>query len=108
LASLPPALTSHTHPEPNRATPAALNASLNFSKSPNDALIASASLPVGPPPPFGPIVGQNCEWFQWPPPLLRTAVRTASGTLFRLRSRSSSDLSASSGAFSSAALRLVT
>src|SRR5215213_23813 len=99
IASLPPSLTSHTHPEPKRPTPAALKASLNFSKSPNALLIASASFPVGPPPPFGPIVCQNCEWFQWPPALLRTAVRTASGTLFRLRSRSSSDLSASSGAF---------
>ena len=42
------------------------------------------------------------------PEAIRTAVRTASGTLFRLRRRSSSDLSASSGAFSSAAFRFVT
>ena len=71
-------------------------------------LMASASLPVGAPPAFGPIVCQNCEWLKCPPPLFRTAVRIASGTLFRSFNSSSSGLSASAGAFSSAALRLVT
>ena len=27
------------------------------------------------------MICQNIEWFAWPPPLLRTAVRMSSGTL---------------------------
>ena len=30
------------------------------------------------------MICQKIEWFQCPPPLLRTAVRTASGTVFTL------------------------
>src|SRR3954468_16263759 len=92
MDSLPPSLTSHTHPDPNRPAAAAANCSLNFAKSPNPVLIPSASLPLGSPPDFGAISSQNIEWFQWPPPLLRTAVRTASGTELMDFIRSSSDL----------------
>ena len=42
--------------------------------------MSSASLPVGAPPAFGPRIFQKKEWFQWPPPLLRTGPRMASGT----------------------------
>ena len=36
---------------------------------------------MGAPPAFGAISVQNIEWFQWPPPLLRTAPRMSSGTV---------------------------
>src|SRR5438270_7272954 len=108
IESLPPSLSSHAQPEPKRPTPAAANCSLNFSKSPNDDLIASPTLPPGAPPALGPINSQNNVWFQCPPPLLRTAVRTASGTLLMPESNCSSDCLPSSGAFSTAEFRLVT
>ena len=56
-----PRYLRQAHPEPNRPTPAAANCSLNFSKSPNDDLIASASLPLGVPPALGPMSSQNRE-----------------------------------------------
>ena len=40
-------------------------------------------LPVGSPPPACFIICQNSEWLKCPPPLLRTAVRIFSGTVFR-------------------------
>ena len=51
--------------------------------------MASAALPVGAPPAFGASSVQNSEWLAWPPPLLRTAVRMASGSAFRSLIRSS-------------------
>src|SRR5262245_41459208 len=99
---------SHTHPLPNRPAPALAHCSLKASKLPNAPLIASAALPFGAPPALGAIHVQNMLWFQCPPPLLRTAVRMASGTLLMFRQRSSMLLLCSSGAFSSAAFRLVT
>ena len=42
--------------------------------------MASAMAPLGSPPALGPMMVQNMEWFTCPPPLLRTAVRMASGT----------------------------
>src|SRR5215471_13379490 len=81
IDSLPPSLTSHAQPDPNRPAAAAANCSLNFAKSPNALLIAVASFPEGSPPLPGPMSSQNIEWFQCPPPLFRTAVRTDSGTL---------------------------
>jgi hypothetical protein len=52
MESLPlESFASHTQPEPNTETPAALNSSLNFSNDPNCSLIASANLPFGSPPP---------------------------------------------------------
>src|SRR5262245_9550210 len=100
---------SHAQPEPNRPTPAALNLVLKSSTLPNALLIACATLPVGAPPPFGPMIFQNIEWFQCPPPLLRTAVRMFSGTIAQLLASSSSRLlPARSGADSRALLRLVT
>ena len=99
---------SQAQPLPKRPTPAFFISSLNLSKPPNDELIASAIAPVGAPPPPGPMICQNIEWFAWPPPLFRTAVRMASGTALMPLSNSSIDFDASSGAFSSAAFRLVT
>src|SRR6185436_6523333 len=108
IDSLPPSLSSHTQPLPKRPAPALPHCSLNASKPPNEPLIASATLPVGAPPALGAIHVQNMLWFQWPPPLLRTAVRMASGTLLMPRHKSSMLLPCSSGAFSRAAFRLVT
>src|SRR5689334_7876054 len=109
IDSLPfPSSTSHAQPEPKRPAAAAANCSLNFAKSPNDDFMAAASLPDGSPPLFGPMTCQKREWFQCPPPLLRTAVRTASGTELMPRISSSSDFPCHSGAFSNAAFTLVT
>src|SRR4051812_32366718 len=64
---------TQAHPLPKRFIAASLNIVLNFSKFSNEPLIASATLPVGIPPPPGFINFQKKEWFQCPPPLLRTA-----------------------------------
>src|SRR3989441_4179040 len=89
IDSLPPSSISHAQPLPNRPTAAFANSSLNLSKLPNAELIALPRAPVGAPPAPGPIHFQNWLWFQWPPPLLRTAVRMASGTLLMPRHNSS-------------------
>ena len=53
-ASVPSAfLTSHAQPEPNVVTAVLVNFSLNCANEPNVVLIASASAPVGSPPPVG-------------------------------------------------------
>src|ERR1700686_1835903 len=92
IASLPSFTTSQAQPDPKRRTPAAANFVLNSSKDPNVDLMAAARSPFGsPPPPFF-ICVQKSEWFQWPPPLLRTAARIFSGIASRLFSRSSIDL----------------
>jgi 1,4-alpha-glucan branching enzyme len=54
--------TSQAQPEPKRVAPALANSSLNLSKPPNVALIASASLPFGAPPLPGPRIVQKNEW----------------------------------------------
>src|SRR5829696_4193250 len=105
MESFPPSLRSHTQPDPKRPAPAADHCSLNLSNPPNDSLIARPISPLGDPPAFAAIHFQNIEWFQCPPPLLRTAVRTDSGTSLMPRTSSSSDFPPSSGAFSMAALR---
>ncbi len=68
--------------------------------------------PVGAPPtpsePTGPMRFQKAVWLEWPPPLLRTAVRIYSGTWAGSRTRSSTDLAASSGWLARAAFRLLT
>ena len=107
-SSLPPLSITHAQPLPKRVAPAWLTAVLNFSKSPNELLMASATAPVGAPPAPGAISVQNSEWFQWPPPLLRTAALMSSGTLAMPLIRSSRLLPCSSGCLSSAAFRLVT
>ena len=62
MDSLPPSFISHTQPEPKRPAAAAANCSLNLSRSPNDALMASASLPLGAPPDVaGPMISQKNE-----------------------------------------------
>ena len=54
------------------------------------------------------MICQNIAWLAWPPPLLRTAVRMASGTFAMLRIRSSMECFWKSGYCSSAAFRFVT
>src|SRR5207237_9419682 len=104
----PPVLINQAQPDPKRPTPAALNCSRNFAKSPNALLIAAPRLPPGSPPALGAMICQNIEWFQWPPPLFRIAVRTASGSLLAPCIRSSRDLLAISAALSIAGLGLLT
>ncbi len=99
---------TQAQPLPNRVVAAFLNSSFSLSRLPNELVIASAIAPVGAPPAFGPMICQNIEWLRCPPPLLRTAVRIASGTVLMPFTSSSMLLDASSGAFSSAALRFVT
>src|SRR5512146_3328026 len=91
MSSLPePSLTSHAQPEPKRVVAAAVNFSLKGSNPPKVLLIASAILPLGCPPFFGPMIVQKREWLEWPPALLRTAVRMFSGTMAQLLASSSS------------------
>ena len=103
---------SHAHPLPNNAPGAAAapNCSLNPSNEPNDESMAEARTPLGLPPPCpeGPIICQNIEWLECPPPLLRTAVRMSSGTESMLAKSSSRDPGSASGCFWRALLRLVT
>src|SRR5690349_16673893 len=103
-----PSRTRHAHPDPNRLVAAALNCSSSLANPPHPPSTAAARAPDGSPPALGAMIVQKNEWFQWPPPLFRTAVRTASGTAFRFETRSSTLRSASSGAFSIAAFRLLT
>ncbi len=70
--------------------------------------MAAPSRPDGAPPPFGPMMVQKIEWFECPPALLRSTLRTSSGTELNPRSRSSTDFLASSGCFSNAAFALLT
>src|SRR5690606_27502261 len=56
--------TSQVQPEPKLPTAALLNSSLNFSKEPHFLLIASASAPLGAPPPLGDMEFQRKVWFQ--------------------------------------------
>ena len=85
--------TNQAQPEPKRVAPAFANSSLNASKLPNFASIAVASSPTGCPPPFGDRIVQKNVWLACPPPLLRTAVRIASGTSFKFATNSSTLLS---------------
>ena len=62
---------------------ARMQRALKLSKEPQVAVIASASLPFGAPPLPGPMIVQKNEWLLWPPALLRTGPRIASGTLLR-------------------------
>src|SRR5260370_41211957 len=108
MHSCPARPSNHAQPEPKRPMPAAANFSETPAKDPNVELIAAARFPLGsPPPPFF-IHVQNSEWFQWPPPLLRTALRIFSGTASRPFSRSSMDLAWRSAWPSRALLRLET
>ena len=67
-----------------------------------------AIAPEGSPPPLGFMICQNMVWLTWPPPLLRTTVRTSSGTALRSLRSSSAVFLPRSGCFSIAPLRLVT
>src|SRR5579863_5311631 len=64
--------TSHVQPEPNVPVATFANSSLNLSNEPYLALIASASAPVGAPPPFGDRLFQKNVWFQTCAELLNT------------------------------------
>ena len=55
--------TSQAQPEPNVPTAVFVNSSLNCANEPNAFLIASASLPVGSPPPLGESEFQKKLWF---------------------------------------------
>src|SRR5688500_1768614 len=96
IASVPASSTSYNQLLPKRAAAALPHSALKLSKLPNAALIACAALPVGAPPAVGAIHVQNFEWFQWPPPLLRTAVRIPSGIVPISRHSSSTLFPASS------------
>jgi hypothetical protein len=79
---------------------------LNWSKEPNELLIASASGPLGSPPPLGERIVQNSEWFAWPPPWLRTGVDSSAGISAKSFINSWIGLAESSGLSASAALSL--
>src|SRR5690606_13231594 len=101
---------SQAHPDPNRPAAAAANFSLKASNDPNAWLIASASSPVGAPPPplpAGAMIVQNREWLTCPPTLFRAAVRRSSGTSFSRATTCSGGRSAR-GVPSRALLALVT
>src|SRR5215212_10578132 len=80
MERVPSALAmSHAHPLPNNAPGAAAapHCSLKDSKEPKEESMALLKSPVGSPPPCpdGPMISQNMEWFECPPPLFLTAVR---------------------------------
>ena len=83
---------------------------MNWSKEPKDESMAAARSPEGAPPPWpdGPMICQNIEWLEWPPPLFLTAVLMSSGTESRFAMSCSRSPGSASGCFSRAALRLVT
>src|SRR5260221_9985844 len=72
--------TNHAQPLPNLPAPEAWSFSLNASKPPKAELMASANVPFGAPPAFGPMIFQKKEWLECPPALFRTTVRIDSGT----------------------------
>src|SRR5687768_5183545 len=55
--------TSQVQPEPKLPMADLLNSSLNLSNEPHLALIASATAPLGAPPPFGFMQFQKKVWF---------------------------------------------
>src|SRR5690606_1469515 len=65
-------LTSQVQPEPKLPTALAEKASLNLSKLPHFLLMASASAPLGAPPPCGDRQDQKKVWFQTWAALLKT------------------------------------
>src|SRR5690606_10048791 len=64
--------TSQVQPEPKLPSADLLNSSLNLSNEPHLALMASATLPVGAPPPFGDMQFQKKVWFHTWAELLNT------------------------------------
>src|ERR1017187_2839957 len=89
-------LPGQAQPLPKPLMAAAVNLPSKLESEPNLASMALASSPVGAAPPL-PSVGHQKEWLAWPPPLLRTTVRTASGKLVRLATSSSTLFPANSG-----------
>src|ERR1039458_3517893 len=100
-------LTSQAQPLPKTLKAAAVSLSWKVASDPNLASIALASSPLGAAPPL-PKVGHQKEWFAWPPPLLRTAVRADSGQAFRFSTSSQTVFPASSGCAATAIFRLFT
>merc|ERR1711976_1073598 len=73
---------SQAHPEPKRPAAAALNLAFISSREPKDSSILAFSASLGPL--VLPGAAMHCQkkvWFQWPPPLLRTMVRSSAGTV---------------------------
>src|SRR6185437_2544071 len=95
--------TTQDQPLPNWVRPFCLTVSLNLAKSPKAEVMALATAPVGSPPAPGPMISQNRAWLACPPPLLMIACFAESGAeVFTLRSSSSMDNLARSGADSNA------
>jgi len=57
--SLPSRTQTHAQPLPKRVAPALAKSAFRLSRPPSSALIASASFPVGSPPPLGPMIFQK-------------------------------------------------
>src|ERR1051326_3290448 len=93
--SLPTA--SQAQPEPNCARPAVLTTDFIWSAPLNTERIAVSTSALGAPAPPGVIRSQKKVWFQWPPRLLRTPVRSSPGTTERLARISSIGFLARSG-----------
>ena len=74
-------------------TPLSSNLAWKSAKEPKAALIASASSPVGSPPPSGLMFSQNSVWLAWPPAWLRSGVCLSAGSDDRLARSSSTGLS---------------
>jgi len=70
-------------------------------------LVNSVGNRAGGAPPFGPMICQNMEWFTCPPPLLRIARGTSSGSALRFRINSSGLFFSKPGCFATAAFKLV-
>src|SRR5699024_5193383 len=100
--------TNQAQPEPKRPVAAFLNSSLNASKLPNLESILSATSPFGFHPPFGESTCKKKLWFECQPPLLRTAVRTFSGSASISLIISFKDLFSRSALPSFAAFKFVT
>src|ERR1700730_9867304 len=108
-SSLPVVSTmSHAQPEPKRDRPAALTFPVTLAVEPNEESIADFRSPLGSLAPPGVISSQKKEWFQWPPRLLRTGARTASGTMERSARIATGVLAARSGYFSTSPFKAAT
>src|SRR5262249_2086959 len=99
---------SHAQPEPNCARPADFTIDFIWSTLLNTERIAVSTSSVGALAPPGAISSQKNVWFQWPPRLLRTPVRSSPGTTERLARISSIGFLPRSGHFAASPLRLLT
>ncbi len=100
-------VSTMAHPEPNTPAAALLKSALSASNEPKSRAIAVPASPVGSPP-LPPITCQNMVWLAWPPALLRTTVRIASGRVGTCSRRVGKGVSCRSGWSLRAAFRLFT